>query len=57
MENTAKSRIDRIEEDVAELEEQLAALSQLDPNRFEGRTVKPTTTAVTLIRFEILWVN
>jgi hypothetical protein len=57
MENTAKSRIDRIEEDVAELEEQLAALSQLDPNRFERRTVKPTTTAVTLIRFEILWVN
>ena len=30
MENTARSRIERIEDDVAELEQQLEALSQLD---------------------------
>ncbi len=57
MENTAKSRIERIEDDVAELEQQLAALSQLDYDRFERRTVKPTTAAVSLIRYEILWIN
>ncbi len=57
MENTARSRIERIEDDVAELEQQLEALSQLDYSRFERRTVKPTTAAVSLIRYEILWIN
>jgi hypothetical protein len=29
----------------------------LDYDRFERRTVKPTTTNVSLIRYDIVWVN
>jgi hypothetical protein len=57
MENTAHSRIDRLEADVADLEAQIQALSMLDYDRFERRTVKPTTTNVSLIRYDIVWVN
>jgi hypothetical protein len=56
MENTARSRIERMETDVADLEEQLAALSLVDYDRFERRPVKPTSTGVTLIRYDIVWV-
>jgi hypothetical protein len=56
MENTAEGRVDQLEADVAALKSQLDALSQVDPARFEHRLVKPATTDVSLIRYDILWV-
>jgi hypothetical protein len=57
MENTARSRIERLEGDVADLEDQLSALSNVDYERFERRLVKPTSTNVTMIRYDIVWVS
>src|SRR5690606_96348 len=57
MENTARSRIERLEADVLELEEELAALDGIDLERFERRNVKPATSAVSLIRYEVVWIS
>jgi Helicase HerA, central domain len=56
MENTAEARVEDIEQDIAALEQDLAALSVVDPSRFERRTVKPAKTDVSIIRFDVLWV-
>ena len=57
MENTARSRIERIEADVSDLEEQISAMSAIDYDRFERRTVKPTKANTTLIRYDIVWIS
>ncbi len=56
MENTAEGRVDQLEADVAALKQQLDALGQVDPSRFEQRLVKPAKTDVSLIRYDVLWV-
>ena len=56
MENTAESRVDQLEADVASLKQQLDALGQVDASRFEQRLIKPAKTDVSLIRYDVLWV-
>jgi Helicase HerA, central domain len=56
MENTAEARVQDIEQDIAALEKELAALSAVDPSRFERRTVKPAKTDVSIIRCDVVWV-
>jgi DNA helicase HerA-like ATPase len=57
MESTSRNRIERLEAEVAELEEALAAVSDIDPSRFETRLVKPTRSSLSVIRFDVLWVT
>jgi hypothetical protein len=57
MEGTARSRIERLEAEAEDLENQLQELSPVDYDRFERRIVKPTATGVSLIRYEIVWVT
>jgi hypothetical protein len=57
MESTARQRIERLQAEVAELEDELARLSSVDPMRFETRPVKPSRSDVSLIRYDILWVT
>ncbi len=56
MEQTAKGRKERLEAEVAELEEKLAELDDIDPNRFETRTLKPARADVSELRRELVWV-
>jgi hypothetical protein len=56
MENTSEARADQLEAEVKSLEEQISALSLVDPSRFEQRLVKPAKTDVALIRYDLLWV-
>ena len=57
MESTARNRVERLEAEASEMEEQLAELSTIDPSRFETRSVKPAKTDVAVIRYDILWVT
>jgi hypothetical protein len=57
MERTSRSRAERLEEEIAEIEEQIADLETVDASRFETRTVKPSKTDLTLIRYDVLWVS
>jgi Helicase HerA, central domain len=57
MERNARNREERLEAEVADLEQQLAELSDVDATRFETRSVKPTKTDVAVIRYDILWVT
>jgi cell division protein FtsB len=57
MESTARQRIERLQAEVVELEDEISRLSAVDPLRFETRSVKPSRSDVSLIRYDILWVT
>jgi hypothetical protein len=56
MESTARSTTERLQKEVADLEQQLEELSIVDPGRFEHRTVRPMRGDLTIIRYDIVWV-
>ncbi len=56
MEQSARDRKERLEAEVAELEQQLAELDDVDPNRFETRTLKPARADISELRRELVWV-
>jgi hypothetical protein len=57
METTAATRVEMLEQEIATLEEQLHALVNVDPARFEERVVKPAKTDVKLLRYDVIWVR
>jgi len=56
MQNTAEAKLQAIDAQLQELRASLQASSAIDLARFEERTLKPTKTDVTLIRYEVVWV-
>jgi hypothetical protein len=56
MEETARSTTERLQAEIADLEQQLEALNDVDPARFESRSVKPSRSDLSVLRFDILWV-
>jgi hypothetical protein len=56
MEQTARGRKSNLEREIAELEEQLANAGDVDPSRFERRTLKPARADVSELRRELVWV-
>jgi hypothetical protein len=56
MEGTAEARVAALKAEIADLEQQLAAYSSLDPERLQSTTVVPTRTQVKLLRYGIVWV-
>ena len=56
MEGTAEARVEALKAEVADLEQQLAAHSTVDPQRLQPTTVVPTRTQVKLLRYGIVWV-
>ena len=56
MESTARSQGERLEAEIAKIEQDLADLQAVDPARFEARLVKPTRADLALISYAILWV-
>lgn len=57
MEGNAQSRVDQLEHDVFELEENLRALDDIDLLRFEVKTVKPAQADVSIVEHDIAWVS
>jgi hypothetical protein len=57
MESTTRNRIEILQDEIAQLETDLEALTTIDPMRFESRAVKPARTDISVIRYDILWVT
>jgi uncharacterized protein YceH (UPF0502 family) len=56
MEGTAEARVEALKAEIAELEQELAAHSSVDPARLQPTTVVPTRTQVKLLRYGLVWV-
>ena len=56
MEGTAEARLEALQAEVAELEQQLAAATQVDPARLEEQALVPARGGVKLLRCDFLWV-
>jgi len=56
MEGTAESRVAGLQEDVADLERDLAARTTVDPARLQSEPVVPARTQVKLLRYGLVWV-
>ena len=57
MEGNARNQVEKLEAEVAQIQTDLEALSDVDPGRFETRTVKPAATDVAILRYDILWIT
>jgi hypothetical protein len=56
MEGTAEARLEALRAEVAELERQLAELSEVDSSRLVEETLAPVRGGVEILRYEIVWV-
>jgi DNA helicase HerA-like ATPase len=56
MEDNAETRVEALKEEVAGIAEEIANAADVDPSRFEQKTVAPTKTATKLLRYDIVWV-
>jgi hypothetical protein len=56
MEGTAEARVEALKAEMADLEQELAAHSSVDPARLQSTTVVPTRTQVKLLRSGLVWV-
>jgi len=56
MENTVEAKIELLKQELLELEFQLQAQSDVDPQRFQDAQLVPLRTAVKILRYEIVWV-
>jgi hypothetical protein len=56
MENTAEARVASLEAEVASLEASVAEIAEVDPSRFEERSVVPARSDVKVLRYDLVWV-
>jgi hypothetical protein len=56
MEDNAEARVSALKAEVAELEQELASLTAVDPSRFEEESLVPARTAAKVLRYDVLWV-
>jgi hypothetical protein len=56
MEQTARDRKSRLEQEIVDLARQIEGLGEVDPARFERRTLKPARADVSELRRELVWV-
>jgi hypothetical protein len=57
MESTARSTSEKLQAEIAGLEQQLSELVDIDPLRFETRPIKPARNDVAVLRYDILWIT
>jgi hypothetical protein len=57
MESTARSTSEKLQAEIADLEQQLSELVDVDPLRFETRPIKPARNDVAVLRYDILWIT
>jgi hypothetical protein len=56
IEGTAEARVAALRTEVAELEQELGAHTDVDPARFTEQVLVPAKTAVKLLRYDLVWV-
>jgi hypothetical protein len=56
MEDNAEARVEALKQEIAAIEAEIAGASEVDPARFEEKTLIPTKTSTKLLRYDIVWV-
>ena len=56
MEDNAEARVGVLKEEIAGLEAEIAGASEVDPSRFEEKTLVPPKASTKLLRYDIVWV-
>jgi hypothetical protein len=56
MEDNAEARVEALKQEIAAIGDEIAAAAEIDPARFEEKTVVPTKTSTKLLRYDIVWV-
>ena len=56
MEDNAGSRVAALEHEISDIESAIEEAGDVDPSRFEAKTVAPAKTATRLLRYDIVWV-
>jgi hypothetical protein len=56
MEDNAEARVEALKQEIAGIEAEIAGASEIDPARFEERTLVPTKASTKLLRYDIVWV-
>ncbi len=56
MEDNAEARVESLKQEIAGMEAEIASASEIDPARFEEKTLVPTKTSTKLLRHDIVWV-
>jgi hypothetical protein len=56
IQDTAEARVEALRAEVAEIEQELAAHTDVDPTRFTEQVLLPAKTGVKLLRYDLLWV-
>lgn len=56
MEDNAEARVEALRQEIAALETDIAGASDVDPARFEEKTLVPTKTSTKILRYDIVWV-
>jgi hypothetical protein len=56
MEENAEARVTALRDEIAELEQEVRSLTEVDPERFEERVLVPTASEVEVLRRDLLWV-
>ena len=57
LENTAEARVEALAQEIASLDQELAAIATVDAARFETRPLVPAKGDVKLLRFDLVWVS
>ena len=56
IQDTAEARVEALPAEVAEIEQELAAHTDVDPARFTEQVLMPAKTGVKLLRYDLPWV-
>lgn len=56
MEDNAEAKVAILQEEIAKMKEEMGSLGEIDPGRFEEKTVAATKAGTKLLRTEIVWV-
>ena len=57
LEDSAAARVEALRAEVAELEHQLASLTEVDASRFEESGLAPARGGVAILRYDLVWVS
>jgi DNA helicase HerA-like ATPase len=56
MEDNAEARVEALKQEIAAIEADIAGEGDVDPARFEEKTLIPTKSSTKLLRYDIVWV-
>jgi hypothetical protein len=56
MENSVEARVEALKAEVAELDQQVTALMVVEPSRFEEKTLEPSRSDVSILRYDVVWI-